>query len=125
VARDGAAAPYLLLSVEDEGPGVPDAHKEGIFEKFFQVRRHTRTRGQGVGLGLAIARKIVEAHGGRIWVEDGDGRGSRFQAIFPGALLSPRPPEVPAADESVVARLAAGFDPSTEHSSSSTGRGLG
>jgi hypothetical protein len=67
---------------------VPDAHKEGIFEKFYQVRRHTRTREQGVGLGLAIARKIVEAHGGRIWVEDAGVRGSRFQAVFPGAVTA-------------------------------------
>jgi signal transduction histidine kinase len=119
------SAPYLLLSVEDEGPGVPQAHKEGIFEKFFQVRRHTRTRGQGVGLGLAIARKIVEAHGGRIWVEDGDVRGSRFMAIFPGALPLPRtleePTSEPAADEREVSGLVPGVELKTEHSSSSTG----
>jgi len=75
-----------------------------------------------VGLGLAIARKIVDAHGGRIWVEDGDVRGSRFQAIFPGAL--PRAAEAPnggsSADERSVSGLL-GFDRRSEHSRSSTG----
>jgi two-component system sensor histidine kinase GlrK len=111
--RDGVGPPYLVLSVEDEGPGVPDAHKEGIFEKFYQVRRHTRTRGQGVGLGLAIAKKIVEAHGGRIWVEDGEPRGSRFQAVFPGAASSPRAQEMPAPEGTPADRgepLVAGLD---------------
>jgi two-component system sensor histidine kinase GlrK len=112
--REGAKPPYLLLSVEDEGPGVPDAHKEGIFEKFYQVRRRTRTKGQGVGLGLAIARKIVEAHGGCIWVEDGEARGSRFQAVFPGAVPAPRAQDVrgpqPAPIGGSEARLVAGLD---------------
>lgn len=77
------ATSCMLLTVEDRGPGVPDAHKEGIFERFFQANLQTRVRGQGVGLGLAISRTIVEGHGGTIWVEDAPGGGSRFQALFP------------------------------------------
>ncbi len=75
--------PFLLLSVRDKGPGVPDRHKNGIFEKFHQVRRGERLRGQGVGLGLAIASRIVLGHGGAIWVEDGIDRGSIFQVLVP------------------------------------------
>ncbi|HWV58351.1 MAG TPA: HAMP domain-containing sensor histidine kinase [Longimicrobiales bacterium] len=79
-----ARPPHLLLAVMDRGPGVPDADKESIFDRFSQLRGHTRSHGQGVGLGLSIARKIVEAHGGVIWVEDREGGGSRFCALFPG-----------------------------------------
>jgi signal transduction histidine kinase len=92
-------SPYLLLAIEDRGPGVPDAHKQGIFERFHQVHPRTRMRGQGVGLGLAIARKIVNAHGGAIWVEDGEQGGSRFYALFPGA-----PPQAGTREEATPSR---------------------
>lgn len=73
----------LLLAVSDSGPGVPDAHKERIFEKFHQVRQGKKRSGQGVGLGLAICRMIVEAHRGAIWVEDNPGGGSIFYVLLP------------------------------------------
>lgn len=79
----GEQGPLLLLSVEDEGPGVPDEHKELVFEKFHQVNPRARIRGQGVGLGLAIANRIVEAHRGAIWVEDRPGGGAIFRVAFP------------------------------------------
>jgi two-component system, NtrC family, sensor histidine kinase GlrK len=79
----GERGPLLLLSVEDEGPGVPDEHKELIFEKFHQVNPRERIRGQGVGLGLAIANRIVEAHTGAIWVEDRPGGGAIFRVLLP------------------------------------------
>jgi two-component system sensor histidine kinase GlrK len=94
--------PFLLLSVEDEGPGVPDRDKEGIFEKFHQVRRGERLRGQGVGLGLAIAWRIVEAHAGALWVEDREPLGSVFQMLLPkvpsqwGREIARRPSAMPA-----------------------------
>jgi len=58
--------PFLLLSVEDEGPGIPDDQKEAVFDRFHQVNGQGRIRGQGVGLGLAISRKIVLGHMGAI-----------------------------------------------------------
>jgi two-component system, NtrC family, sensor histidine kinase GlrK len=79
----GERGPLLLLSVEDEGPGVPDDHKDLIFEKFHQVNPRGRIRGQGVGLGLAIASRIVKAHAGAIWVEDGPGKGAIFRVLLP------------------------------------------
>ena len=64
--------------VEDTGPGIPKAYQEKIFEKFFQIKRKGPASAGGAGLGLAIAKEIVEAHGGRIWVESTEGTGSRF-----------------------------------------------
>ena len=74
---------YGVLTVSDCGPGVPDSHKEGIFEKFRQLPRKGRIRGQGAGLGLAICRRIVEGHGGAIWVEDRPAGGSVFAVLLP------------------------------------------
>jgi signal transduction histidine kinase len=79
----GESPPFLLLSVEDEGVGVADSHKEGIFEKFHQVKVEGRIHGQGVGLGLSISRRNVEAHGGAVWVEDAPERGSIFRTLLP------------------------------------------
>ncbi len=76
-------AGLALLSVSDNGPGVPDAHKEKIFEKFHQVKQGKKVPGQGAGLGLSISRRITEAHGGAIWVEDNPGGGSVFRLLLP------------------------------------------
>ena len=77
------SAPFLLFAVEDEGPGIPEEHREGIFEKFHQVSLNGRKQGQGVGLGLAISRRIVEAHGGAVWAEEGQDGGARLQVLLP------------------------------------------
>ena len=76
-----------LLVVEDSGPGVPDADRTRIFEPFYQAGNGARARRGGVGLGLAICREIVTAHGGRIWVEDAPGGGSRFVVALPPAAV--------------------------------------
>lgn len=73
----------LMITVADHGPGVPDAQKEMIFEKFRQTGHGKKMAGQGVGLGLAITRTIVEAHSGAIWVEDNPGGGSQFIILLP------------------------------------------
>jgi K+-sensing histidine kinase KdpD len=73
----------LQLSVEDEGSGVPAELRERVFEKFFRASRVT-TAAPGTGMGLSIARGIVDAHGGRIWIEDtGTGRGVRVVVMLP------------------------------------------
>jgi signal transduction histidine kinase len=74
---------YTIVTVADRGPGVPDEMKEKIFQKFHQTGNTAKMAGQGVGLGLAIARTIVEAHGGAIWTEDNPGGGSRFVVLLP------------------------------------------
>src|SRR5262249_11569100 len=68
----------IKVSVADSGPGVPELHKQKIFEKFHQVKKGRKIAGQGVGLGLAICKTIVEAHHGTIWVEDNPSGGSVF-----------------------------------------------
>jgi signal transduction histidine kinase len=62
--------------VADRGPGIPPEYRERIFVKFFQMPGSRRQR--GTGLGLPFSRLAVEAHGGRLWVEDNPGGGSVF-----------------------------------------------
>lgn len=75
--------PFLLLEVDDAGPGIPPEHREGVFQKFYQVKRGVRLKGQGVGLGLAICRKVIQAHGGAIWVEESPRGGALFRVLLP------------------------------------------
>lgn len=79
----GEEPPFLLLEVEDEGPGIPEGHREGVFQKFYQIQRGVRRDGQGVGLGLAISRNVIQAHGGAIWVREGSSGGAHFLALIP------------------------------------------
>ena len=76
--RDGE----VQLSVSDTGPGVPADMRQRIFERFWQARRADR---RGIGLGLFISKAIIEAHGGRIWVESKVGVGSTFFFTLPYA----------------------------------------
>jgi signal transduction histidine kinase len=69
------------ILVADQGPGVPDGEKERIFQRFY--RSQHGARGPGTGIGLAIARAIVEAHGGVLWVRDGAMGGSVFSCLLP------------------------------------------
>ncbi|HET9215827.1 MAG TPA: HAMP domain-containing sensor histidine kinase [Terriglobia bacterium] len=75
-----SSVPTATVSVWDRGNGVPDDHKQKVFQKFHQILgRGKRTAGQGVGLGLAICQTIMDAHRGRIWVEDNPEGGSVFR----------------------------------------------
>jgi signal transduction histidine kinase len=75
-------SPALCFQVADEGPGVPEAELESIFDKFAQSRK-TKGGGGGIGLGLPVCREIVEAHGGRIWAENRKPAGSAFNIAVP------------------------------------------
>ena len=79
----------LVVSVTDNGPGVPKGQEEAIFEKFTRGARESAT--SGVGLGLAICRAIIEAHKGQIWAENQPGGGARFSFTLPLGT----PPEMP------------------------------
>ena len=73
-----------LVSVADRGPGIPDQFKEAVFARFRQVRADGARHGKGgTGLGLAISLEILEAHDGKIWVDDNPGGGSIFRVLLP------------------------------------------
>jgi signal transduction histidine kinase len=78
----------LEVSVQDKGLGIPAEALPNVFEKFFRVSSPRHRGIRGAGLGLAICRRIVEAHGGRIWAEsEGEGRGARFTFTLPLAPI--------------------------------------
>lgn len=80
----------LVFSVEDEGPGVPEADRETIFKRFTRLKSPGAATRPGVGLGLYIARTIIEGHGGSVWVEDASGgNGARFVVTLPLAPDGP------------------------------------
>jgi signal transduction histidine kinase/CHASE3 domain sensor protein len=71
------------VAVTDTGPGIPQDEQQKIFEEFHQVDSSSTRKKGGTGLGLAISKRIVELHGGRIWVESEPGRGSSFRFVIP------------------------------------------
>ena len=81
------ASGMIGIAVEDEGEGVPAELRERVFDKFFRATRDgdiSTRRPLGTGMGLAIAKGIVEAHGGRIWIESAiNGRGTRIVFLLP------------------------------------------
>jgi C4-dicarboxylate-specific signal transduction histidine kinase len=80
VTRTQRSGDKVELSIADSGPGVPDEHLNAIFDPF------VTTKGGGMGMGLAIARSIVQAHGGRIWVGNESGGGAVFRFTLPLAM---------------------------------------
>jgi two-component system, OmpR family, sensor histidine kinase MtrB len=76
--------PAVRITVDDDGPGVPDDEKEAIFERFRRGHAHQRgtSAPKGTGLGLALVAAHVALHGGRVWVEDGPTGGARFVAVL-------------------------------------------
>jgi two-component system phosphate regulon sensor histidine kinase PhoR len=78
-----AGAREAVVAVADTGIGIPVAEQERIFERFYRVDAARSREAGGTGLGLSIAKHIVEAHGGRLWVESAVGSGSRFSFSIP------------------------------------------
>ncbi len=85
----GVEGDDVVLSVDDNGPGVPVALREAIFERFRRGDDNTTRRFGGTGLGLAIAKELVERHGGRIEVGDGADGGALFRVKLPFAAQAP------------------------------------
>ena len=74
----------LELRVYDQGPGIPEAYREKIFERFFRVDTDRSRKEGGTGLGLSIARHVARIHSGSIYVEDAPNGGACFVFVFPG-----------------------------------------
>lgn len=68
-----------MVSVMDRGNGIPAESRTKVFDRFYQVEDALHHSKPGMGLGLYIASQIVDAHGGRVWVEPRDGGGSVFR----------------------------------------------
>jgi signal transduction histidine kinase len=73
----------MHFEVEDTGEGIAKEHLDRVFDKFVQLKNYAPSTPGSVGLGLAIAKEIVEAYRGRIWVESEVGKGSRFTFTMP------------------------------------------
>src|SRR5205823_10380658 len=74
----------ILFTVADNGPGIPSEYHEVIFRKFERVKTPNIPRTRSSGLGLAFCKLVVDAHGGRIWVQSaGEGKGSAFHFAMP------------------------------------------
>jgi signal transduction histidine kinase len=74
-----------VIEVADTGPGIPAAHRDRIFDRFYRVDAGRSSEDGGVGLGLAIARWATEANGGRIELASDGGHGSLFRVLLPAA----------------------------------------
>lgn len=76
--------PMLIISLKDEGKGIPQKEMERIFDRFSQIKDHSRPEGRG--LGLTVAKQISTLHEGNIWVESVEGQGSTFHVLFPHVI---------------------------------------
>jgi signal transduction histidine kinase len=92
VQAAAGAGDSIEIRVIDTGPGIAVADRERIFEEFQQVDSSSTRKKGGTGLGLSISKKIIEMHGGRIWVESEPGQGSIFHFTLPLRALARRAP---------------------------------
>jgi two-component system phosphate regulon sensor histidine kinase PhoR len=83
VVGAAAGSHEATITISDSGIGIPLADQERIFERFYRVDAARSREAGGTGLGLSIAKHIVEAHGGRLWVESAVGQGSKFSFSIP------------------------------------------
>jgi signal transduction histidine kinase len=74
---------YVKVTVRDNGIGIPAKELPKVFDRFFQVEAHLTRKHGGMGLGLAVAKSMIELHGGRIWAESEEGKGSTFTFLLP------------------------------------------
>ncbi len=81
--------PMVIISVKDEGQGIPPRELQKIFDKFSQIKEYSRNEGRG--LGLTVAKQISSLHDGNVWVRSVEGEGSTFFVLFPHVIGVKRP----------------------------------
>ncbi|MFC1858016.1 ATP-binding protein, partial [Thermodesulfobacteriota bacterium] len=75
---------WIKISVQDTGIGISPEEQKEVFKDFYQVKGGVSGKTSGTGMGLSLAKRLVELHGGRIWIEsEGEGKGSRFVFLIP------------------------------------------
>lgn len=87
--QSSGATGFVRITVSDTGSGIPAEDLPHVFDRFYRVDKSRTRASGGSGLGLAVAKQLVEAHGGRIWVESEPGRGSAFSFTLPAATAQP------------------------------------
>jgi len=88
IVKAQLADKQLIVEVTDTGIGIVPENQEKVFEDFFQVKSELKGKTPGLGLGLGLSQRLVEMHGGKIWVEsEGEGRGSRFIFTIPSSNM--------------------------------------
>lgn len=80
-----AKGEFFMVSVSDDGIGIPESDREKLFERFYRASNRGEVNAPGTGLGLAIAREVASKHGGKIWFESEVGRGTTFRFVVPVA----------------------------------------
>jgi signal transduction histidine kinase len=82
----GLESSAALITIDDEGPGIPEQSMSRVFEPFFRVDAARRKSAPGAGLGLAIAKEIVERHGGKLTLQNRSPKGLRQEICFPACF---------------------------------------
>jgi len=99
ILRGAIDSHRLKVTVQDQGPGIPTNELTRVFDKFYRGAIRSVKRRYGTGMGLAIARGIIEAHGGRIWVESTPANGATFSFTVPVETRMVSKPLTPVGDE--------------------------
>ena len=103
--RAEASVPGVVVTVEDEGPGVPAHSRELIFDRFYQVDQSATRPVGGTGLGLYICRRMAEALGARVWLARSEPTGSEFSLFLPEQ--PPKAPDEPERDQGTTQSITA------------------
>jgi two-component system sensor histidine kinase/response regulator len=87
--KSDPAYPMIVITLRDEGKGIPPREMQRLFDRFSQIKNHSLPEGRG--LGLTVAKQISLLHEGNIWVESAEGKGSTFWALFPHVISRAQP----------------------------------